>query len=383
MSLSVPPAYLVLSPVCGLLDAVTLLGTTQHYALLCTVVIAVMAWRAGRAARGRPRRASREVAILLGVVPAAILGVYALSLLRPRPALALRVADPDVVVVDFHSHTNFSWDGRASFTVQRNRDWHRAGGWNVAYITDHTTLAGAALGIAENPRRAGDDTVLLAAVETRRTHLVVLGMTPDDWQTLRDGDGESRVRYSPGHVVIQAIPSDLETIAHPENGRIGPLVAIELSDGDPRGLEQEQRDRAALLETADRAGLAVVASSNNHGWTSTPVAWSLLRIPGWRDLTPEALDLEIQNRLRNEGRRAVRIVERYGADVHASAGGVVATVPLVLWHVLATLTPGERLSWLVWAWGSWLAIVCVVRTSRTAGLDSSPVGRPGNDAPAD
>jgi len=355
VTLAVSAAFLAFSPVFRLLDALMLLGTHQHYAVVSTLVIGAVAWRATRGSWWKPPRPWRQITIRWALVSTATLGVYALSLSPVVPPLSLRVADPDVVVVDFHSHTNFSWDGRPWFTVERNRAWHRAAGWNVAYITDHTTLLGAAQGIAANPRRAGADTTLLPGVETRRTHLVVLGLTPDDWTVLLHGDAKTRPQHDPRHVVIQVIPSPLMGIAHFEKGGWGPRLGLELSDADPRGLAQEQLERAALLEVADARNLAVVAGSNNHGWTSTPVAWSLLRIPGWRGLTPEALDVEIQNRLRDEGRRAVRIVERYGADVRRGIGGLAVTVPAALWHVLATLTFGERLSWLAWAWGGWLA----------------------------
>ncbi len=366
VTLAVPLTFLVLSPICRLLDAVMLLGAHQHYALVGTIVMGALAWRGARWAWRRPCRAAHEVWLLCGAVPAAILGVYALGLFAKPPPLSLRVADPHVVVVDFHSHTNFSWDGRGSFTVERNRAWHRAAGWNVAYITDHTTLAGAAQAIAVNPRRAGDDTVVLPAVETRRTHFVVLGMTEEDWRVLRYGNRTSLVPYDPRHVVILTIPSALERLARREYARIGPLLGIELSDADPRGLMQGQLERAELLDVADRQGLAVVASSNNHGWTSTPVAWSLLRIPGWRDLAPEALDLAIQDRVRTEGRRAVRIVERYAADVPQTLGGLAATVPAIAWHVLATLTPTERFVWLAWAWTLPLVVACFGAARRRA-----------------
>src|SRR5262249_8467008 len=239
----------------------------------------------------------------------------------------------------------------------RNRDWHRAGGWNVAYVTDHRTLAGAEQGSAANPRRAGDGTVVLPGLEFggHGAHFVVIGLTAEDRAVLQRDARGSRIPYNARHVVIAVIPSPLEGIQALETTRVGPLAGIELADGDPRGLDQERRDRARLLDIADRHGIAAVAGSNTHGWTSTPAAWNLLRIPGWRELTPEAVDLRIQDALRTDGRHAVRIVERWGADVPGGAIGLAATAPAMAWHVLATLTPAERLSWIAWAWGLWFA----------------------------
>src|SRR5262245_46681165 len=44
VGLHVPAAYVVLAPLCNVLDALTLLSTRQHYAIVTTVAIVVAAW---------------------------------------------------------------------------------------------------------------------------------------------------------------------------------------------------------------------------------------------------------------------------------------------------------------------------------------------------
>src|SRR6185436_1410201 len=92
---------------------------------------------------------------------------YACSAALPRPMAGISVADSSVVVVDFHSHTNASGDARSGFSPEANRDWHRQGGFNVAYVSDHRSFSGAEAAVASNPIRAGDGTVLLSAYEGR------------------------------------------------------------------------------------------------------------------------------------------------------------------------------------------------------------------------
>lgn len=352
-TLYLPLGYLVLAPFCQALDALTLLSTRQHVAVVATAVLVLVAFCGTRGWRTLRALAMLVAGMLL------IAAVYALCTLVPRPMAAIRVTDPSVVVVDFHSHTNFSWDGRTSFTVERNRAWHRAGGWDVAYVTDHLKLEGAELGVAANPRHAGEGTVLLPGVECRTNglHLLVLGMTAAGLATLRTDveSGGTRLRDERDHTVIHTIPGNLGRMARRSRTRPGTPVGIEASDAGPHGLDQMQRQREEVMAIAQRRNFALVAGSNNHGWSSTPAAWSLLRIPGWRDLTPEALGVRIEALLRQEGFRAVRVVERHGADADATRLGLAATAPAVAWHVLATLTPAERLSWLVWTWGLALA----------------------------
>jgi hypothetical protein len=227
------------------------------------------------------------------------------------------------------------------------------------YVTDHSAFEGAKIGMAGNPRRAGDDTVLLPGVEFRSNgmHLLVLGMSERDVETLRS-DVETkgtRMRDERDHTVIVTIPVKLERVVGRMRTRAGTPVGIEVSDAGPHGLDQLQRERAWVMSIAESQDLAPVAGSNNHGWSQTAAAWTLLRIPGWRELTPDALGERIEARLRADGFHASRVVERYGADPGATPLGLAATVPAVGWHVLATLTPAERVSCLVWIWG--LALV--------------------------
>jgi hypothetical protein len=347
-----PFGYLLLAPVCEALDALTLLSVRQHLALIATIVALLVIWRLVRARRRSWRPARDVAAVVAGAVGVAI--VYLLSVV-PRPMAALRITDPDVVVVDFHSHTNASWDARKSFTPERNRAWHRAGGWHAAYVTDHKDLGGAMLAMAANPSRAGDDTVLLPGIETRANGfiVVVLGVTPADVAALENQKkirGE-RPRDRRDHAVVIATPVDLERKRGWARVPAGTLLAIEVSDGSPNGLEQTRRDRDRFLAVARREKFATVAGSNTHGWAQTAPAWTLLRIAGWRDLSPESLSTRIEQLMRTGRLTAARVVERHTADPGGRVLGLAFTLPAVAWHVLATLTPLERLSFLAWIWG--------------------------------
>jgi hypothetical protein len=369
-TLARPPAYVALAPFCEVLDALTLLSVPQHVALIASVAALLVTWRFVRGWRRGVWRPWRDaIAIAVGLV--ALVMVYA-AIIVPRPIAGLQIGDPELVAVDFHSHTNASWDVRTRFSPEDNRAWHRAGGWHVAYVTDHRRLAGAASGMALNPARAGDDTVLLPGVELRANGrvLLVLGATADD---LLGPEARPRpVGWQAGgpqeRAVIVTIPTDLARLRNRMRIRAGPIVALEVSDGGVKGLDQMRRQHENLAARARQANLAAVAGSNTHGWSQTPPAWSLLRIPGWRALAPDALGARIEAALRDQRFAAVRVVERHAADVGATPLGLAATLPAVAWHVAAIVTPAERLACLAWIWGLALAtgfggIVFVARRS--------------------
>jgi hypothetical protein len=129
-----PTTYAALSPLCRALDALSLLSTAQHAALVATVLgLAVLS--GVRAARGtlRPRwSAARNGVSRAGLSLGGLAALYLAAALLPRPALPLAVADPDVVRVDFHSHTSASRTtcragsrrrGAASGRARRGTTW--------------------------------------------------------------------------------------------------------------------------------------------------------------------------------------------------------------------------------------------------------------------
>ena len=272
------------------------------------------------------------------------------------------------MTIDFHSHTSASHDGRPSFTPDANREWHRSTGFDVAYISDHFTSAGAIYGERTNGRTAGEGTVLLSALELRDDdeHVIALGLDPAEtnpdvreWYPLyfNLAVGASRAHNRNPAMLILALPGDIRKV--PKDERLGwaHLLAVELSAGSPQGFEQALRERAAILRLADDMNLAVVAGSDNHGWTHTVGAWSVMRIPNWRAMSPAQLDAAIRWTIYDQRRTAVGVIARRTLPP-ASSGFVIAlTAPALAWEISTTLTWPERGSWLFWTWGTWGLVV--------------------------
>ena len=410
VTLALPTGYTLLAPWCDTLDALSLLSARQHLALVATVLVTHVAWRVGGRLRDRARRArirmghsrderwlgahgllcrlGREVGRelgALGVLLLAIIAVYAASL-APRPMAALRPAGEDVVTVDFHSHTAASWDGRVGFGSEENRAWHRAAGFDVAFVTDHRSFTGAVAAEARNPRAAGDGTTLLTGIETRyrAQHLNVLGGTVQRDRAFLVGAVDPLALASaarslaPEGILLVTVPAQLGEVPEVVAESGGAARAIELSDAAPRGLAQLDSARSRVLHLADSLDLAVVAGSDNHGWGRTSAAWSLLTIPGWRRVSPDSLSSLIVARIRQRGRRAVRVVER--AHPHASHGAALALIaPAVVSTMLTQMQWPERVSWLLWTWGAWAAAVVVFARKQGHAISAEAADLP-NDA---
>ena len=368
-TLRTPFLYDLFAPASTVLDAITILSPAQYWAtfILCAVCFLAVTLVRQRRALGCfcPVRTGRcAVGVLGGTV--AVLGIM---LIAPRPMASLALTDSDLIAVDFHSHTEASHDGRAGFTAERNREWHQSSGFDAAYVTDHRTFDGALDGEARNPTVSGEGTVLLPGVELRDgpEHLLLIGVDPRRMR-ITSSDWEGAAVAADGGpvppIIVLVLPGDILHLPRSEISGAIRLAGIEASDGSPRGLAQSATGRDTILATSSRLGLALVAGSDNHGWGRIAPAWSVLRIPGWRRLTPAQLDIEIRRTILTRGIRSVQVIERRTAPpshnaVEAVLGGVTAGLVMA-----RTMSSEERMSWIVWSWGICVLSLRLARRNR-------------------
>jgi hypothetical protein len=360
-----PLSYIVLAPLCDVLDAMSTLSVRQHMALTVTGLALYAIWRMRRRRFWLSQRPTllAEFAGATAVV-LSVVGAYLVLTLVDRPMAALEVSNPDSVIVDFHSHTNASWDGRRSFTGERNRAWHAAAGFDVAYMTDH--LPDSSVTAPIPPARGTGHTLLLPSfeIECRGMHVVVLGASPTEARAWCDRDQPDWIdgsgandALSASAVVIATLPGRLDDLARAD------VSSVEVVDGAPRALDQLARDSDRVMSVAARYGLSLVTGSNLHGWGRTAVAWTAIDIPGWRALSPEALDAKIRAHLRAQPDGSVHVIERRRVRPGESAVSLVSTLPDVVWNMLVMMSPSERLSWMIWIRLAWIGSRIPVRSS--------------------
>ena len=366
-TLNAPLVYHLLAPASNILDALTMLSPAQYWATFALCALLFIGGEIiGNVRRARyfcVWKASRTCVRFTGGT-VAILGIM---LLLSRPMTSLRVSDPDLIVVDFHSHTSASHDGRPGFDAERNREWHRAAGFNAVYITDHRTFDGALDGLRLNPPTAGDGTTILPGVELRDgpEHPILIGVDPKRMRINSPDWREAAVKADGAPVppiLILSLPGDLGRIPADENTGEIKLAAIEGADGSPRGIAQTTNDGKRIIALANRMGLALVSGSDNHGWAAAAPAWSVLRIPGWRALTPTALDTAIRRTIIARVPGSTQIISRRMAPpatgrIGNALGGVVVAALM-----FRTMSPRDRLSWLAWSWG--LALIPSISVRR-------------------
>jgi hypothetical protein len=355
-ALRTPIAYDIFAPLSNILDALTLLSPAQYWATFGFCVFLFFGFWIHRRARSRSGfGAIPTIRVALRFMGGTV-AVIGIMLVASRPMASLALRDPDLLAVDFHSHTEASHDGRAGFDAERNREWHSSSGFDAVYVTDHRTFDGVISGARRNPARAGDGTVLLPGVELRDgdEHPILIGVDPMRMRITSPDWKEAAIEADGGPVppmLLLSMPGNILRIPLSETSGPVRIAGVEISDGSPRGMAQAARDGEAIRALAGNLGIAIVSASDNHGWGRTAPAWSVMRIPGWRNLTPAALDIAIRRTIITQGSRAISVIARRTVATPANKVETTVAGAMVALVMVRTMSLADRLSWISWSWG--------------------------------
>jgi len=338
-------AYLFWAPFCSLADLLTVLSLRELLIFLGFVFAGILAW---------PCRWRARSLCFLGV-----LSFLAWGILVPRPMARLMSDDPDILLIDFHSHTSFSHDGRPRFTPEANMRWHERQGFGAAFITDHNVSRGAERGkilsqtLWPHPPYSslqGEEISLF------NTHLGVLGNTFPVNRDPYDSDAAKipafiALMHQSSYTVVAHLPEYWRE--HWKAGNTDFLSwevdGFEIVNSVPYCLDFPLSLRRQIIEHCRRKNLFVTGVSDNHGWGSATAAWSAMRISGWRSLPPDALEKAVLAAVARDKFQAVRVLERF--KYFPENGWQLAWSPVVnLWIFSRTLGLRRALSCLIWIW---------------------------------
>ena len=348
-----PVSHVVLAPFTLLADWLN--GGSRHD-LIGFAIWSVVAYALARLAvrRGPPRRPLRETlyagAWLLGL--GAFVG-WGYWLQRPIPRLA--TTDSDHLVLDVHSHTAMSHDGRKGFGATQSARWHARAGFAAAFITDHN-VAGAALvwridGRGRRPRLLDGEELSLSGL-----HLVVLGNgravsnRPND--TSWDSTGALiRRLHADSLYLIASLPEYWE---HHWGVELGQLTtwgvdAFEVWTTSPRAMDFPPEARRAVLARSRLESHPVFGATDMHGFGNSATVWNLVRLPGWRLFGDGVLTRLLVARFRSGGAAANQVValRRWLPETRL---GSAFGVPLNVVLLLRTASRPHAVALLGWIW---------------------------------
>ena len=362
--LLLPWGYLLTMPFSAVADMVTFNSARQDAVLIAYLLLGYWLWRWYR---DRPIKVfypkeSLGSKTLHEIVSYAVylLGVAAFlswAMLLSRPAAKLLSSHPDDLIVDFHSHTKHSWDGRKSFTPEKNMAWHRKTGFHAAFITDHNKIEGAQAA-AELSKRNKDGFKALMGEELSLfdSHIAVLGnKTFIDPKHYGNGlDGVYRLLSEAQKYGGSAIMSSPEFWAkHPQKrweefAKAGAL-GFEVVNAAPKGLDFPPALKQELILLCKKRNLALLGATDNHGWGWAAYVWNATRIKGHQFMDAAKLERAVMEKLRKDRFSAVRIVTRVKRE--PQSGVRLCLDPFEgLWTTARTFTFVQVLLCIFWFW---------------------------------
>ena len=343
--LSRPLLYLVVAPLSDLLDAVTFLSMSRAIWFLVSWVV-VLGGLGLLLPGSRGRRMLRTV---LGVLVPFVVAAAAVLLPRPVPALTTsELPEGGLRIVDYHSHTERSHDGRKGWTLERLAEWHAEQGFQAAYVTDHNTPF-----IGSN-----DDgpIPLLPGVEwsVYQQHVVGLGtMTQLDLAPYSHDTpgmvGLFTAMHDQGALAVASLPeyrdhhwADVDAFVD------GGVDGFEIVNCAPKALAFSSAQRQAVIALARRHDLLVTGASDNHGWGKVTCVWNL---------THEGA----------HGFSGSHVLARPIALLQGDRAASTAAVSQ-LWLMFRSMSWPERMSWLTWTALIWIYRAIPRRKGQAGGL---------------
>lgn len=306
--------------------------------------------------RTRPWWHNGFTAVAAAVLVVWCLLAYVLLLAHVHfPGWRLLVDDPELVVADLQSHTIASHDGLARAPV--NLAWHQARGYGLTAITEHDDPRGS-FHAREVARAAFPALGVVPGIEVGSEYggfLLGLGLKeavplPDFAADRTDYARRftAAVHQEHGGAVI-AMAWPLDAAAIPALAAAG-VDGFEIANTGHPDVPLDVRQ--AMLDLAAAGQVVLVASTDWHGWSGFTRTWTVMRVPGAAQMTPEARAAAAVELLR--ARRGDAIVPVVAGYLGPPSFLRVVLTPLTETVRYAAELSGPRLAaW--WVWGLILA----------------------------
>lgn len=366
LHLTFPFLNSLFAPLFDTWDVVTLLTLPRLQAFLLGVAALYLFWRLVGAVTSRRWDWPQEVGVLGG--SAVLLTLFLLGGIRwRRPMAHLADVPSTALVVDLHAHSSVSHDVRGvlqgGFDVAAEQAWHRRGGYDLFFVTDHNRIDGwqrtkGGEGLAGMADEGPPVVCPGEELSLWRAHIVVLGnldsiprsMYADSVPGILRLLAESEQRW--GGVTLASIPEyDENHFASLPTWIAAGLDGLEVSNAAPKANRQTLAHRDSVVTLARTSGRWLAGVSDQHGMGATVQSWTLVssEMAPTHDRPMPARCQDVLHVLATRGFAATQVIERHRLRGD-SAWPVWATVIAVPWEGWRAAGWVQVMSWLGWIW---------------------------------
>jgi hypothetical protein len=273
------------------------------------------------------------------------IAVLLIIIFVPLPSNTIINNDPDAVLVNTHSHSEWSHDGLIS--QQGQVRWHDRNGFDAFFITDHNTHTNT-LEFVKEQKDGGLPTrpiVLCGEEFSGSNHITLLGLQRD-FKTR--GNVDSVVidsTHANGGVAIVAhwFADEKKSIQHYIDAGADGFEIVNQAEG----LQYDRRIFRDIVEHCRRDSLLMTGVCDYHGYGSAALAWNAFSIPGNEKMSRPELQQAIMEILRNHQQDKISVL-MYRDRPLFPRDNVFWSPALNLVNYFRILDKWQVISWFAW-----------------------------------
>ncbi len=281
------------------------------------------------------------------------LGILVLIIFVSLPANTILNDRENAVLINTHSHTEYSHDGIIS--QEGLQKWHGKHNFDAFFITDHNhhekTME------AVQAQRDGDlppkPLIIVGEEFSGSNHMTLLGLKRN---FITRGLSDQQVidsTHSDNGIVIVAHWFDGERESIPFFIDLN-VDGFEIANQGTESI-YDRRIFNNIVDACTANGLIMNGAVDYHGYGSTCFVWNALDIPGWHDMEMDQKEESILNVLRQKDMSKIKVLIYNDRKVLSHELVFLSPVFTIISY-LRTLNFLQLLSWLIW-----LIIIQIIR----------------------
>ena len=281
----------------------------------------------------------------LPLIVATWLGLLWLIIYLPLPSNTIVNQTEDSILINTHSHTEYSHDGIIS--TKRLQLWHKRNGFDAFFITDHNhhERTMEAVRAQENGLLPAEPLLIIGEEFSGSNHMTLLGLKRN---FITRGLSDQQVidsTHEDQGVVIVAHWFDQEKRSIPYFLDMG-VDGFEIAN-QGSGLKYEQRIFSAITEACMSNALLMTGVVDYHGYGSSCFAWNALEIPHWHQMDPAQKRESIMQVLRDRDMTRIRVLLYHDRDVFDRSRVLLSPLYSFVSY-FRSLKIIQLVSWILW-----------------------------------
>jgi hypothetical protein len=251
----------------------------------------------------------------------------------------------DWVLVNTHSHTEFSHDGLIS--QEGLWKWHKRNGFDAFFITEHNNHNHTLefVNRQRNNEFPGEPAVFCGEEFSGSNHLSLLGLKTDfTTKGLSDSVVVAKARSEGAAIIVN----------HWFDGERKTLEYYRDLGSDGFEIENTAEDKRYNREVYQRIksfcennGLIMNGGVDFHGYGSVCTLWNAFEIPGWKNMNFQAKEEAIMNIIKTRDQSKLKVLLLNDRPYYEKKNLLFMPV-ITLFNYFRTLNFVQVISWILW-----------------------------------